>query len=118
MDLNIYTIYDQAANAYMQPFFMQHDGLAIRTFADNVNSEDKSSIAQHPGQFTLFKIGVFNDSEAKIEPSDIKSLGNGLEYKNKNNAPLSSVRAQIEKMERSMSQMADYLELLYTDKED
>lgn len=66
MILNMYSIYDTAAKAYIQPFFMHNDGLAIRAFQDNVNSPD-SQINKHPKQFHLYKVGMWDDAEAKIE---------------------------------------------------
>jgi hypothetical protein len=82
MNINVYTIYDEAAKAYITPFFMQNDGLAIRAFQDNVNSKDESNIAKHPEQFTLFKIGVYDDQRGVIDRIEhLKALGNGLEFK-------------------------------------
>ena len=82
MKLNIYTIYDDAAKAYMQPFMFQTDGLAVRAFSDNINSDKSNNISEHPEQFTLFKIGEFDDQAATIatfEPPQM--LGNGRTYK-------------------------------------
>lgn len=82
MLLNIYSIFDSAAEAYTKPFYMHNDGLAIRAFQDNVNSEDQNNISNHPDQFTLFKIGTYDDKTGEITNLENKSLGNGLEYKN------------------------------------
>jgi hypothetical protein len=81
MELNIYSIYDEDAKAYLQPFFTQNHGIAIRVFSDNVNGKD-NQIANHPHKFTLFHIGTYNDSTAKIDSLKTpKSLGKGNEYK-------------------------------------
>jgi len=82
MKLNVYSIFDSAAKAYTAPFFMHNDGLAIRAFQDNVNAEQENNISKHPDQFTLFKIGEFDDATGEIKTDVIKSLGTGLEYKN------------------------------------
>jgi hypothetical protein len=82
MKLNVYSIFDSAAKAYTSPFFMHNDGLAIRAFQDNVNAEQENNISKHPDQFTLFKIGEFDDSTGEIKTDLVKSLGTGLEYKN------------------------------------
>ena len=83
MILNVYSIYDSAAKAYTQPFFMHNDGLAIRAFQDNVNSKEENNISKHPDQFTLYKIGSYNDETGQITKQDInKSLGNGIEFVN------------------------------------
>jgi hypothetical protein len=82
MKLNVYSIFDSAAKAYTSPFFMHNDGLAIRAFQDNVNAEQENNISKHPDQFTLFKIGEFDDATGEIKTDVVKSLGTGLEYKN------------------------------------
>jgi hypothetical protein len=82
MKLNVYSLFDSAAKAYTQPFFAHNDGLAIRMFQDNVNSEQENNISKHPDQFTLFKIGEFDDATGEIKTDVVKSLGTGLEYKN------------------------------------
>lgn len=83
MKLNVYSIFDSAAKAYTQPFFMHNDGLAIRAFQDNVNSTEENNISKHPDQFTLFKIAEFDDAKGQITSIDnLKSLGNGLEFQN------------------------------------
>ena len=84
MKLNVYSIYDSAAKAYAQPFFMQNDALALRAFMDNINSEDghKSNLSVYPEQFTLFKIGEYDDSTGMvINYEENHSLGNGVEFR-------------------------------------
>jgi hypothetical protein len=83
MKLNVYSIFDSAAKAYTNPFFMHNDGLAIRAFSDNVNSEQENNIAKHPDQFTLFRIGEFDDASGEIKTDIVKSLGTGLQYQEK-----------------------------------
>ena len=81
MNLNIYSIYDSAAKAYMSPFFMHNHGLAIRAFSDQVNATTDNQIKNHPEQFTLFHIAEYNDENGHIEPLDTpKPLGKGNEY--------------------------------------
>lgn len=75
-------MFDSAAKAYTAPFFMHNDGLAIRAFQDNVNAEQENNISKHPDQFTLFRIGEFDDATGEIKTDVVKSLGTGLEYKN------------------------------------
>lgn len=81
MKLHIYSVYDQAAGAFITPFFQQNDGLAIRAFQGLVNSDDKNNVSQYPDQFTLFKIGEFDDLEGNIIGTDPISLGLALTYK-------------------------------------
>lgn len=98
-------MYDSAAKAYTQPFFLHNDGLAIRAFQDNVNSDQETNITKHPDQFTLFKIGEYEDQTGEIVKLDnLKSLGNGLEYKN------------IDETHDSMSLILQKLDKLLEDK--
>ena len=80
MKLNVYSIFDSAAQAFVQPFFMQQDGLAIRAFQDNVNSKEENNISKHPEQFTLFKLAEFNDQNGMLTPLDTpRALAIGVE---------------------------------------
>lgn len=94
MELNIYTIYDQKAKAYLQPFFLTSDGQAIRMFMDNINSKDENTISNHPADYTLFKIGHYNDHDGHIESLPPRPMGNGLEYMT-DNSPISAIQTQI-----------------------
>lgn len=82
MQLSIYSIFDSAASAFSTPFFMQNDGLALRAFMDNVNRKDEeSALTKHPDQFTLFRLGKFEDKTGKFEPEESpKSMGLAVEY--------------------------------------
>ena len=77
---NVFTIYDAKAEAYLPPFILPKISMAKRTFSDCVNSQDHQ-FAAHPGDYTLFTIGTFNDETAQynllLTP---ESLGLGLEY--------------------------------------
>ncbi len=78
MNLNIYTIYDTAAAAYMRPFFLQSDGQAKRMFNDIANDADHD-IGKHPEDYTLMFLGTFNDQTAKIHPENPQCLATALE---------------------------------------
>ena len=90
-------MFDAAANAYTQPFFMHNDALALRAFEDNVNASSENNISVHPDQFTLFCIGSFDDQNGALNPCDPRSLGNGIEYKkeNKNDSQLTNKLDEI-----------------------
>lgn len=80
--MNVYSIFDSAASAFATPFFMQNDGLAVRAFSDNINRvEEKTALSEHPDQFTLFKIGEFEDKTGVLEKYDTpRSLGLAVEF--------------------------------------
>lgn len=68
MKLNIYSIFDKAAQAFITPFFMHNKAMAIRVFSDNVNSQEENNISKHPEQFSLFHLGEYDDSTGVIIP--------------------------------------------------
>jgi hypothetical protein len=78
MKLNCYAIFDSATNAYMRPFFMQSDGQANRSFADEAVRAD-SEISKHPEDYSLFRVGTWDDNEGSIEPCDPKCIGRAHE---------------------------------------
>jgi hypothetical protein len=98
MILNTYSIYDSAAKAYIQPFFMHNDGLAIRAFQGNVNSTEENNISKYPDQFTLYKIGTFDDQTATITPEDPISLGNGLTFQETPTIITPAIEAKLDKL--------------------
>lgn len=63
MILTVVSIFDQATQAYSRPVFVQSTGVAIRSFSDEVNrDEPNNEMRRHPGDFSLFNIGTFDDS--------------------------------------------------------
>ncbi len=78
MRLNAYTIYDVASGVYMRPFFSQADGQATRSFKDIATDADHE-IGKHPEDYTLYRIGSFNDTTGKMGGEDLEKLATGLE---------------------------------------
>ncbi len=63
----MYSIHDAAAGAYLPPFFMQNDLLAIRAFAALIN-DPGHLFSQEPKDFTLFCFAVFDVVEGTVMP--------------------------------------------------
>jgi len=80
MNLEIFSIFDAKADAYITPFFLPNKAMAMRAFADCINSSSHQ-FGQNPQDYTLFHIGRFDDSSAAITSDNARSLGNGLEFK-------------------------------------
>lgn len=59
MNLQCFSIYDQAADAYLPPFFLQSVALANRAIAMAV-SDPQTEFSKFPHQYQLFHVGVFN----------------------------------------------------------
>jgi hypothetical protein len=67
----IVSVKDSAAEAFGRPMYLQSLGVAIRSFTDEVNREDKDNqLYQHPDDFDLYELGVFDDSLGKYELRD------------------------------------------------
>ena len=85
MDLKIYTIFDQKADAYLNPFFLPNDALATRTFKDCTN-DDNHAFGKNPEDYTLFNLGSFDTNTGKFTIHNAhKSLGNGLTIRGNSN---------------------------------
>lgn len=78
MRLNAYTIYDSASGIYMRPFFAPADGAAIREFDDLAVSADHP-IGQHPADYTLYRVGTFNDNKGDLVGEQLEKLRTGPE---------------------------------------
>ena len=64
----MYAVKDRAADAFGRPFFCPTDGLAIRSFMDEVNrSGDDNQLYKHPDDFDLFRLGMYDDSTGLVE---------------------------------------------------
>jgi hypothetical protein len=67
----IVSVKDSAAEAFGRPMYLQSLGVAIRSFTDEVNREDKDNqLFNHPDDFDLYELGVFDDSIGRYELRD------------------------------------------------
>lgn len=81
MIVQVFTIYDTAAEAYNQPFFAQAKGQALRMFTQSAN-DPQSNISSYPSDFTLFHMGSFDDATGKFDLlSTPVGLGKAIEFK-------------------------------------
>ena len=65
MKLNAYSIYDKAVQAYARVFFLRTDGEAKRGFTSIVMDAD-GDIYRAPQDYTLFRIGEFDDGTGEL----------------------------------------------------
>lgn len=66
MITELYTIYDSKAQIHNKPFHQMNRQVAIRTAKDLAN-DPKGEIRQNPGDYSLFFIGTYDDTNASIE---------------------------------------------------
>jgi hypothetical protein len=69
MLLKAYTLFDSKTECYVPPFYAKAKGDAIRQITQVVNDKSaKQDFAKYPEDFTLFEIGIFDDSTGQFEP--------------------------------------------------
>ncbi len=80
MQHRMFSVFDSKAAAHLPPFFFPETAMAVRVFTDCVN-DDGHAFGKHPGDYTLFEFGVWDDAKCVVEcyPSAL-AVGNGLEF--------------------------------------
>lgn len=81
MIVGIYAVHDAKAGAYMAPFTLANDGMAKRSFINEVGRPD-SLVGQNPGDFVLVRLGSFDDLTGVVNstsPDEMFQLMTGLE---------------------------------------
>lgn len=63
----VFAVRDRALDAFMQPFFVQSPGVAVRSFSDEVNRPE-SPMCNHPDDYDLYHIAEYDESTGKIIP--------------------------------------------------
>lgn len=72
----VFGVRDAKAVAFLQPFFSNSTGAAVRAFSDAVNEDGKSMIAKHPEDYNLYELADFNDATGEFIPCQpMKMLG-------------------------------------------
>lgn len=66
MKVKVCSVFDSKVGAFQQPFFARTAGEAVRMFEDAVKKPDSGFFA-HPGDYSLFDLGSFDDSTGKFE---------------------------------------------------
>lgn len=65
--LKIVSVFDVAAQAFGRPVFVPSEGVAVRSFSDEVNREAvDNEMNKHPEDFILYYLGTWNDSDGVI----------------------------------------------------
>lgn len=83
----VYTVYDQKAEAYKQPFFVRAHGEAIRAMTELVN-DPEHQFHKYAEDYTLFYLGDWNEVDGVMEILQTKqNLGNLLEFKTSFGSP-------------------------------
>ena len=62
---NLYSVYDNVAQIYADPFTDANDGTAIRKIQDLFYKQADHIFVRHPDNFELQKVGTWNEEEGK-----------------------------------------------------
>lgn len=80
LQLEMFSIHDSAAKAYLTPFFCPTTAVAIRNFKAAAN-EEGHQFNRHAGDYTLFLLGIFEADTGKVLPSKTATpLGRAIDY--------------------------------------
>ena len=75
----IFSVFDEKAKAFANPFFIPNKGQAVRSFGDAV-SDGNTMLSKHPGDYQLYEIGTFDESSAVLT-SEVRVVGQLVSYK-------------------------------------
>lgn len=76
------SVRDVKSEVYGRPFCVTSVGQAIRSFDDEINNSREDNIMfKHYGDFSLYQVGVYDDSTASIEVINPKILIEGAQVK-------------------------------------
>lgn len=72
---SIYSVYDNQTKTFNMPFFAANDPTALRSFKNEANRADAANtIYTNPEDFSLVKLGTFNEDTGEIQPVDKPEL--------------------------------------------
>lgn len=87
---------DDKAEAFGEPFFAPATGIAIRSFTDEANGRgsQRSAVAAHPEDFSLFELGTYEASTGTLSVYEHKKpLGCALDFLDKEMPPVSLAKS-------------------------
>lgn len=77
--MNVYSVHDNKAGYYMNPTVARSNPEAMRSFSDAVKHPE-SLFNKHPKDFTLVRIGKWDDEKGVIIPDEPDILANGADF--------------------------------------
>lgn len=67
----LYSVYDKKSKTYAAPFIEVNDGTAIRAIQDLIASNQSHPFARHSEDFSLERLGSFNEFSGDIGPDPV-----------------------------------------------
>lgn len=77
--LEMYSIFDAKAKAYIEPFFSINDETARREFAHTINGE--GAFNEFTEDYALFSLGTFDQTEGVFDIKSPSHVANGVTLK-------------------------------------
>ena len=83
MKMIVCSIKDRAADAFMRPFFVPRNEMAIRSFTDEVDRQAVDNpMYAHPEDYDLYELGVFDEDTGDLQSNEhLKLLVRGQDVK-------------------------------------
>lgn len=78
MKLYVFSIFDKAVGAFVQPFYSRSQGEALRSFSEAVNKEG-NQLRSHASDYTLYRLGEWDDANAMYNCNDPVRVISALE---------------------------------------
>jgi len=80
MIIFVFGVRDAKAQAFLQPFYSNSSGSAIRAFGDAVNDR-QSPLGKHPMDYQLFELGTFDDNSGELlSLNPMRLLASGSDF--------------------------------------
>jgi len=78
MKVQCYAIFDSCSGIYEKPFFSTTDDLVKREFQDVATAADHP-IGKHPEHYTLWRLGIFDNTNGEIKNETNEQLWSATE---------------------------------------
>ena len=98
MKINLYAVRDTKSMTFGRPFLLQNDEMAMRSFMSAVTGADEP-MSEYPDDYTLYRIGEYDDTTGLIEGHNPDRVCTGLEMVAKrkiDQAKIESLHREIE----------------------
>lgn len=69
MILKVYSVYDEKAGIFAQPFFMPNKGTALRAMS-GVFKNTEHEFSKFPQDYTIYELGDYDDNSGRINSYD------------------------------------------------
>lgn len=79
MEKLLISVRDSKAESWSAPFTADNKAVALREFGTLVQ-DGRTLVGQHPADFDLFVVGIFDTSLGEVESMDSEHLANGLDF--------------------------------------